>query len=581
MHLVTIATQRRRRFIAGGLGLLLLAALAAPLSVSALLIDVTPGAQSPSPVPAGSTTTYNVQVTNFLGQARSVSITSISGLPAGASLQSSTCVGIASGDTETIVVVVATLGSTPLGTYPITMTATRRSNNSSNCTGGVNDTLDGSGQLVVGKANQTITFGALGGKTFGDADFAVSATASSGLTVTFSSTTTGVCTVSGTTVHIVAAGGCTIQADQAGNATYNAAPSVPQSFTVSKANQTISFGALSAKQVLDPDFSVSATASSGLTVTFSSTTASVCTVSGTTVHLVTTGTCTIRADQAGDANYNAASPVSQSFAVGTADQTITFGSLADKTYGDADFSVGATASSGLTVTFSSTTTGVCTVSGTTVHIVAAGGCTIQADQAGDATYSAATPVLQSFTVDKADAVIDVSGYSGTYDGAAHGATGSATGVFSEDLSGDLDLGATFTDVPGGTADWTFTDTSGNYNDDSGSVSIDIAKADADCSSIVGFSGPYDATAHGATGACYGVDGVTALDTTSTWVRRSPTSPAGRPTGPSPIPPATTTMTRARSRSTSARPTRRSTSLSWPTRPSVMPTSMSAPPPRPG
>ena len=118
---------------------------------------------------------------------------------------------------------------------------------------------------------------------------------------------------------------------------------------------------------------------------------------------------------------------------------------------------------------------ICTVSGTTVHIVAAGGCTIAADQAGDATYNAATTVFQSFNVDKADAIIDVSGFSGTYDGAPHGATGTATGVNGEDLSGDLDLGATFTDVPGGTADWTFTDSSGNYNDDSGSVAIDIGQ----------------------------------------------------------------------------------------------------------
>ncbi|MBI3756692.1 MAG: hypothetical protein HY267_01820, partial [Deltaproteobacteria bacterium] len=97
------------------------------------------------------------------------------------------------------------------------------------------------GTLTEVKADQTITFGALGNKTYGDADFGVSATASSSLTVTFSSQTTGTCTVSGSTVHIVAAGTCTIRASQAGNSSYNAAPNVDQSFTISKATPTITW----------------------------------------------------------------------------------------------------------------------------------------------------------------------------------------------------------------------------------------------------------------------------------------------------------------------------------------------------
>ncbi len=82
---------------------------------------------------------------------------------------------------------------------------------------------------------QTIAFGALSNETFGAANFAVSATATSGLTVGFASNTTPVCTVSGTMVSIVAAGTCSIIASQAGNASYAAAPNVTQNFTVSAA----------------------------------------------------------------------------------------------------------------------------------------------------------------------------------------------------------------------------------------------------------------------------------------------------------------------------------------------------------
>jgi hypothetical protein len=91
-----------------------------------------------------------------------------------------------------------------------------------------------------------------------------------------------------------------------------------------------------------------------------------------------------------------------------------------------------------------------------------------------------------------------------YDGAAHGASGSATGVNDEALAG-LDLGASFTNVPGGTADWTFTDATGNYNDASGSVAIVINKADA-AIVVTGYSDVYDGAAHGATGTATGVNG---------------------------------------------------------------------------
>jgi hypothetical protein len=92
--------------------------------------------------------------------------------------------------------------------------------------------------LTIDKVSQTITFGALTGKIYGDADFTVSATASSGLAVSFSSQTTGVCTVSASTVHIVAAGSCTIRASQAGDANHLAAPNVDQSFTVAQKSIT-------------------------------------------------------------------------------------------------------------------------------------------------------------------------------------------------------------------------------------------------------------------------------------------------------------------------------------------------------
>lgn len=108
------------------------------------------------------------------------------------------------------------------------------------------------------------------------------------------------------------------------------------------------------------------------------------------------------------------------------------------------------------------------------------------------------------TITKANPTCLVDGFTGVYDSSPHGATGSCTGVKGEALAG-LDLGTTFTNVPGGAADWTFVDVSGNYKNANGSVDIVLSKADPDCS-VTGYSGVYDGNPHGASGACSGVGG---------------------------------------------------------------------------
>jgi sugar lactone lactonase YvrE len=164
------------------------------------------------------------------------------------------------------------------------------------------------------------------------------------------------------------------------------------------APQTITFWAIANQPLGTAPFTISAPASSALPVSFASQTTSVCTVAGSQVTLVSVGTCTIQATQAGNINYAAATPVNQSFQVTQGSQAVNFGALANQAFGSAPFTVSATASSGLPVSFNSQTTSVCTVSGSQVTLLAVGTCTIQATQAGNANYAAATPVNQSFQV---------------------------------------------------------------------------------------------------------------------------------------------------------------------------------------
>ena len=170
---------------------------------------------------------------------------------------------------------------------------------------------------------QAISFGAAPAVAVGGTG-TVSATATSGLAVTFSSTTPSTCTVSGNIVTGVAMGTCTIAANQAGNANYNAAPQVTQNIAIQKANQTISVITISPATLgVGGTGTVYATATSGLAVSLSSMTTSVCTVSGNTVTGVAMGTCTIAANQAGNASYYAAPQKTQSFTVGAASATPT------------------------------------------------------------------------------------------------------------------------------------------------------------------------------------------------------------------------------------------------------------------
>ncbi len=250
----------------------------------------------------------------------------------------------------------------------------------------------------VKRDTQTITFATIPAQHYG-AVLTLSATASSGLPVSFASTTTSICTVSGSTATMVSVGSCTIQASQVGNSDYLAAGTVSRSFKVTQAAQSINFTALPSLTYGAAPFTVSATSSSGLAVTFTSTTPSICTVSGTTVTVIGgQNDCTIQANQAGDSGYLAAPAVSRSSYVNRKGQSITFTTIPTTALSAGSVRLSATASSGLTVNFASTTAGVCTVSGTTATFVSAATCTLQATQAGSSDYLAAGMVNKSFTV---------------------------------------------------------------------------------------------------------------------------------------------------------------------------------------
>ncbi|HWR36951.1 MAG TPA: MBG domain-containing protein, partial [Clostridia bacterium] len=120
--------------------------------------------------------------------------------------------------------------------------------------------------------------------------------------------------------------------------------------------------------------------------------------------------------------------ITANFTATQASQTINFGPLSAKSYGDADFQVTATASSGLPVSFAVGVSDQCTISGSTVHITAAGSCIVTATQAGNSSFLPATPVAQAFSISKATLTVTPANASREYGDANPAFTGAIVGI---------------------------------------------------------------------------------------------------------------------------------------------------------
>jgi uncharacterized delta-60 repeat protein len=177
-------------------------------------------------------------------------------------------------------------------------------------TGGTSDFLVTSYSAAVPgtQTAQTITFANPGAQNAGT-PLALSASSSSGLTVRFN-VVSGSATFdssSNTLLNFTGDGSVTVRATQSGSAVYAAATPVDQTFTVSKSTQTISF-VLPASLNSSAQWPLTGVASSGLAVTYNvqsgpgSITDGVLSFSGA-------GDVTVRASQAGDGRFNAASNV--------------------------------------------------------------------------------------------------------------------------------------------------------------------------------------------------------------------------------------------------------------------------------
>jgi hypothetical protein len=211
---------------------------------------------------------------------------------------------------------------TQAGRFPITLTAT----DGQGISGSVNFAL------TVGKAQPTLTLPTptVTSHAFApDLQFALAPLASSTSSgadaggIAYRSRTPNICSISGTQVTALQVGRCELYAEQAEGANHLAASSAIVSVQIVKGPQTLSFPPQSAPTqayvqggsfALSP-LATSATTSSERPIVYSSLTPSVCTVTYSSITMLSAGTCSVAANQAGDANFEAATQQVQNITI--------------------------------------------------------------------------------------------------------------------------------------------------------------------------------------------------------------------------------------------------------------------------
>ena len=280
--------------------------------------------------------------------------------------------------------------------------------------------------LTQVKVDPNLTFNDVT-KSFGDANFNLTATSSSTGAFTFTISDTSIATITGSTVSIVTAGITVVTVSQAADSKYYAAIAT-MTLTINKINPTIAFNDV-VKDFGDTDFSLLVSSNSSGTFSFGVSDTNIATVNNGVITITGGGSTTITVNQAEDTNYFAGI-ATMTLTVNRASGAITFNDLT-KTYGDPVFMFNATSLSTGAMTFSVSNTSIATMVGSSTRIIGAGSTIVEVNQAADENYNAAT-ALMTLTVLKADPIIVFEDLIKNIDEAnfSFTATSSSTGAFS-------------------------------------------------------------------------------------------------------------------------------------------------------
>jgi hypothetical protein len=380
--------------------------------------SVSVGTQSGASV-YGTASSPTYSITSLRGSSGTVTGTyTVSGLPAGVSGGFSSNASFTANGPNVFPGATLTLSvgaSVAAGSYNFTVALTENANSANRATT--------TGTLVVGKAGSTISVNAAGPFTFNNNPQGPDAVTNSGSagSVTFSYVGVLPTTYAASAIKPTNAGSYQVTATVAEDDNFFGKSSSPFNFTINKANQTITVTTASpASAIFNTTFTVAATASSGLSVGYTSS-APLSNVDGLYTMNSGVGTGVVKYNQAGNDNYNAAPEVNEFVAAAKADQTITVttASPASAIF-NTTFTVAASASSSLAVVYTSTAP-LSNVAGLYTMNSGIGTGVVKYNQSGNDNYNAAPEVTANVAAVKAESTISVNAAGPfTYNGSQQG-----------------------------------------------------------------------------------------------------------------------------------------------------------------
>lgn len=215
-------------------------------------------------------------------------------------------------------------------------------------------------------------------------------------------------------VRFLAVGECVLWADALGDPDYDPGL-IRQVIDVEKRAQTVTFTSTApGSPAIGSTYTPTATgggSGNAVVITVSPGSAGACSVAAGVVAFTGAGTCTVQADQPGDATYADAPTATQVIGVATprAPSTLEITSTPDAPVVGATYDVTtrlAPSGGAVTLAVPAGSLGVCSVEGTTVTFVHAGTCTVRADFAGDGSTLPSSAV-QDIEVERAATDLDV------------------------------------------------------------------------------------------------------------------------------------------------------------------------------
>ena len=254
--------------------------------------------------------------------------------------------------------------------------------------------------ITLAKADQTITF-TQPSSLANDSSATLSYSTSSGLTVSITNNSSAKCSVSGTTVTGSSVGTCDLTASQSGNSNYNAATSVNRTFSITAPGRSLQSQSISLSGGTLTYLSSTTLRGTGYSGTGSisySLNSGNCSISGDQLTAqASSGSCIVTVTIAADSTYNSASN-NATFTLVKANQVINFTQPRNMLVGESRQSLTYSASSGLPVTLSNNSSGICSVYTSGTDPEKNGTCSITASQGGNANYNPATNVTVSYSI---------------------------------------------------------------------------------------------------------------------------------------------------------------------------------------